>query len=290
LTVTGPSGSHTATPTHDITVTPALLEVGDLTIDAVWQRVTFRQMFGDPIVVATPLSANDVTLATVRIRHVGPTGFEIRIQEADYLTGRHAPETVSYLAMERGPHVLGTGIRVEAGRLTTPATPTQPFASVTFGQAFDVAPVVVSAVTSVNDARAVTMRMRNMTPASFDVAMQPLSTSVPNQATEATETIDYIAWEPSSGTVDGLTFEVKTTPEPVTDNLSTLRWLEHFLAVPMFLAAMQTASNWEPTMLRVDDKDPVEVHMQLEAEAAVNAELHHPAEVVGYMAFTYQER
>jgi PKD repeat protein len=288
VTVTGPSGSNTATQTNSITVAPALLEVGDLTIDDVWKRVTFRQTFGDPIVVAAPLSANDFTPATVRIRHVGPTGFEIRIQEADYLNGRHAPETVSYLAMERGQHVLGTGIRVEAGRLTTPETPTQPFATVTFGQAFGVAPVVVSAVTSVNDARAMTTRMRNITTSSFEVAMQQLSNSAPNQATAATETIDYIAWEPSAGTVDGLTFEVNTTPEPVTDNLSTLRLLEPFLATPMFLAAMQTANNGAPTILRLDDKDPVEVHMQLEAEAALNDEFYPPAEVLGSMAFTYQ--
>jgi len=39
----------------------------------------------------------------------------------------------------------------------------------------------------------------------------------------------------------------------------------------------------------LDDKDPVEVHIQLEEEATVNADLHHPAEVVGDMAFTYQE-
>jgi len=237
-------------------------------------------------VVATPLSANDFTPATVRLRNVGPTGFEIHIQEPDYLNGIHASETVSYLAMERGPHVFGTGIRVEAGRLTTNETLTQPFASVTFGQAFGVAPVVVSAVTSVNDTYAVTMRLRNITPSSFEVAMQQLSNSPQNQATE---TIDYIAWEPSSGTMDGLIFEVKTTPDSVTDNLYTLSLMEHFLAIPMFLAAMQTTNNWEPTILRLDDKDPVEVHIQLEEEATVNADLHHPAEVVGDMAFTYQE-
>ena len=54
LTVTGPGGSNTATKTGYITVAPALVEVGDLTVDYVWKRITFRQQFVDPIVVATP--------------------------------------------------------------------------------------------------------------------------------------------------------------------------------------------------------------------------------------------
>jgi PKD repeat protein len=59
LTVTGASGSNTATKTGYITVAPALVEVGNLTVNYVWKRVAFRQQFVDPIVVATPLSSND---------------------------------------------------------------------------------------------------------------------------------------------------------------------------------------------------------------------------------------
>ena len=106
--------------------------------------------------------------------------------------------------------------------------------------------------------------------------------------TQATETIDYIAWEPSSGTMDGLIFEVKTTPDSVTDNLYTLSLMEHFLAIPMFLAAMQTTNNWEPTILRLDDKDPVEGQIYIEGAASANDDLRYVPEVVGYMAFTYQ--
>src|SRR5262249_12506765 len=118
LTVTGTGGSNTAMKTGYITVAPALVEVGNLTVDDVWKRITFRQLFVDPIVVATPLSSNDFAPAIIRIRNVGRTGFEIRVEEWDYLDGAHLPETVSYLAMERGSHTLGTGIRVEAGRIT----------------------------------------------------------------------------------------------------------------------------------------------------------------------------
>src|SRR5262249_23276492 len=117
LTVTGPGGSNTATKTGYITVAPALVEVGQLSVSYLWRHVTFRQTFVDPIVVATPLSLNAPRPATIRIRNIGPTGFDIRIQTWNYLSDTHGWKTVSYLAMERGPHTLGTGIRVEAGRL-----------------------------------------------------------------------------------------------------------------------------------------------------------------------------
>src|SRR5439155_13417884 len=183
LTVTGPGGSNTATKTGYITVAPALVEVGNLTVDYVWKRITFRQVFVDPIVVATPLSSNDFAPATIRIRNIGPTGFEIRVQEWAYLDGVHLPETVSYLAMERGPHTLGTGIRVEAGRRTTNLTTTTSWATVSFQQGFQVAPVVVTAVTSANEADAVITRVQGRTAQGFQVRMQEEISHVQSHAT-----------------------------------------------------------------------------------------------------------
>src|SRR5215471_2267878 len=278
------AGSHTATQTAQITVASALLEVGDLTVDSTWKRVTFRQTFVDPIVVATPLSSHDFALAIVRIQRVDPTGFEIRIQAWDDHDGIHASESVSYLAMERGAHLLGTGIQVEAGRLTMDEIPTQPFTPISFHQAFSVTPVVLTAVTSVNEADAVMTRVRSITPDSFEVGLQEQMT---HEQRHATETIDYIAWQPSVGTVAGFTFEVRTTPEVIGDQVYALKWTEPFVAPPMFLAAMQTANGWEPATLRWDNKDLLGVELQLQAEAPGSYDLDSITEVVGYMAFTY---
>jgi hypothetical protein len=66
-------------------------------------RVDFVVPFIDPVVVANPLSHSDTAPAVVRIRPVD-TGFELRIQEWDYLDGTHASEIVNYIVMERGHH------------------------------------------------------------------------------------------------------------------------------------------------------------------------------------------
>jgi PKD repeat protein len=281
LTVTGPGGSVTMTKTGYITVAPALVEVGNLTVDYVWKRITFRQVFVDPIVVATPLSSNDFAPATIRLRNVGPTGFDIRVEEWAYLDGVHLPETVSYLAMERGPHTLGTGIRVEAGRLATNLVSKTTWAAVSFQQGFQVAPVVLTAVTSVNEADAVITRVKGRTAQGFQVRMQE---QLNNVQSHATESIDYIAWEPSAGTVDGLLFEVKTTPDVVTDQVYTLQFTESFLTPPMFLAGMQTTDGADPATLRWDNKTQSQVAIEVQEEASRTHGLNHTTEVVGYMA------
>jgi hypothetical protein len=94
------------------------------------------------------MSLNEADPAVVRIRNVDATGFEIRIQEWDYLDSLHAAETVSYLVMERGSFTLPDGTRVEAGRLETDRTSS--FEAVSFTDSFQTAPVVVAAVASFN--------------------------------------------------------------------------------------------------------------------------------------------
>ena len=43
------------------------------------------------------------------------TGFEVKIQEWDYQDGLHDFETVNYMVIEEGEHVLPKGINVETG-------------------------------------------------------------------------------------------------------------------------------------------------------------------------------
>src|SRR5262245_27155989 len=87
---------------------------------------------------------------------------------------------------------------------------------------------------------------------------------------------------------DGLILEVHTTPKVVTDNIYTIQLTEHFLAMPLLLATMQTTNDGAPATLRGDDTDPVEVHIHIEEAAAASDDLHHVPEVAGSMAFTYQ--
>jgi hypothetical protein len=146
------------------------LEVGGLQIDHNWKYVKYKNTYANPIVIANSMSLNGKDPAVIRIRKVGQSGFEIRVQEWDYLDGSHTMEAASYLVIERGSYTLTDGTKVEAGLFETDKTGS--FAQVRFNKAFQRKPVVITSISSFNGADAVTARMRNITQDGFDFCMQ----------------------------------------------------------------------------------------------------------------------
>jgi hypothetical protein len=253
-----------------------LLETAEIEVDHQWQKVYFAQSFDDPVVVAKSMSYNDSDPAVVRIRNVKPTSFEIRVQEWDYLDGSHTLETVSYLAMEKGSHTLSDGTRVEAGRFKA----NHNSKTVAFGRAFNEKPVVLSTVTSFNGGDTVVTRMFNIGKSSFKVQMQEQEAS---GQSHATEWVNYLAWEPSAGVEDGMTFEVARTGNSVTHQRYRLQFKETFLDPPMFLADMQTMDGADTASVRWDNKDIYDVDVWIVEEQSGNSETTHTTESLGYI-------
>ncbi|SDW99532.1 PKD repeat-containing protein [Thiocapsa roseopersicina] len=259
--------------------TPKIIEVGEVVVDHTWQWVEFGRSFIDPVVVANPPSLNDAASAVVRISGVEPTGFWIRIQEWDYLDGEHGFETVSYVAMEKGSHVLPSGERIEAGTFTQSG---RWYSSFGFAEAFPTTPVVFAGVSSTNDAKAVTTRVRDVTAQGFRVRMdeQELLT-----AGHGAETVSYIAWQPSQGTLDGLQFAVGMKAKGASDQASTLSFGDGFAEIPVFLAHMQTANGGDPTALRHRNLSATGVELIAQEEQSKDAEMTHLAEDVAWAIF-----
>ncbi len=261
-----------------------LLEINEVSVDHNWIRVELNKSFFDPVVVAKPLSHNEEDPAVVRIRDVDTTGFWIRIQEWDYLddlNGTHLAETVSYIVMERGSYILNDGTRVEAGRLETDKTSS--FGTVSFSHPFQDAPVVMAAISSFNESDTVTGRIRNVSTQGFEFCMQEQEL---NAQSHATETVSYVAWEPSLGTVDGLTFEIGKTEDVVRHRFHTIQFGQAFMTNPMFLADMQTADSSDTANVRWQNKDAYSVEVKIHEEQSRNKETNHTTEVVGYMVFS----
>ena len=256
------------------------VEIGEVSVDHNWKRVEFSEAFSDPVVVAKPLSCNEDEPAVVRIGYVDATGFEIRVQEWDYLDGIHAEETVGYMVMERGTYALPDGTMVEAGTFDTDSTSS--FGAVSFNQTFTREPVVITAVSSYYGADTVTTRVRNVSINGFELCMQEQEL---NSQSHTTETISYIAWEPSSGTVGDLTFEVQKTDDVITDDWQTIVYNETFTNPPVFLADMQTTDGKDTANLRWQDKDFYGIDVKIAEEQSRNSETNHTTEVVGYMVF-----
>ncbi len=183
--------------------------------------------------------------------------------------------------MERGSHTLDDGTQVEAGQVDTNRTGS--FGQVKFAKPFSVAPVVITGVASANEASAVVTRVKSVTGTSFYVGMQEEEA---NQRVHATETIAYIAWKPSSGTVEGLDFQVGKTASIVTDKFYTLVYPKATATLPMFLADMQTTNGGDTANLRWQNKSQSSVQVKVAEEQSKGSETTHGKEVVGYILLT----
>lgn len=265
---------------------PSLLpiEIGEVNPDHTWTKVELQKSFVQPIVIVKPLSLNDDDPAVVRIRNVDSNGFEVRIQEWGYLDGIHGEETVSYIVMEQGSYTLEDGTLVEAGSFETDNTSSSEVVSL--NKAFTVEPVVIAAVTSFNEEDAVTGRIRGITTNGFEYRMQEQEL---NSQVHATETISYIAWEPSSGDVEGLTFEVKKTANSIRHKPYAIPFDQDFMNIPVFFADMQTTDGRDTANLRWQDKDFSGVNVNISEEQSRDKEINHTTEVLGYMVFDFTD-
>jgi hypothetical protein len=274
------AGSDPGVPDLKLPSTSLALEVGELTVDGTWQTVIFNQSFIDPVVVCKPLSLQDNNPAVVRIRNVNSNGFEIHVQEWDYLDETHAIETVGFIAMERGSYTLADGTMIEAGRFETDSA--KKFETISFDKPFQLVPVVITAVASVNEVDTVTTRLRNITTNGFEFRMQEQELNAPKHALE---TVSYIAWEPSAGAINDLTFEVDRTTDLITEKFYTIQYNLAFSTIPTFLADMQTTNDQDAANLRWKNKDSYGIDIKADEGQSRNREMKHRGEVVGYMVF-----
>ena len=78
-------------------------------------RVSFQQPFDTTPIVIALIGLDGTDPAKIRITNVTATGFDELIIEPDGVDGAHVAETVHYVAVEPGRHVLPGGAIIEAG-------------------------------------------------------------------------------------------------------------------------------------------------------------------------------
>jgi hypothetical protein len=248
-----------------------------------WQRVNFKSTFVDPIVVANPIGSKDSDPAIVRVTGIDQKGFSIRIQEWDYLDGWHGGELVGYVVIERGRYTLSNGTEVEAGSLDTSKTGLFEFFEFGVGafgdpEPFGAPPVVLAAVNSTAEADAVTARLRRISTSGFEVGMREQEA---NKQRHSTERIDYIAWSPSVGEVNGMPYEVGNTGDVVTHVPYPIVSDDIELdAAPIFVAKMQTTNGGDTADLRWDEHG---FYVWVAEEQSKDTEMNHVKESVGYL-------
>lgn len=278
---TGSTGSTTqsddsSTGSAGTQLAASKIEVGEVKINHAWVKVLFKKTFSQPIVIAsTPITNNGGAPVTTRIRNINKKGFEIRLQEWDYLDGTHAKEDVDYIVMEKGTYTLGNGTKIEAGSFTG----TKSFKEFSLQQKYNVAPVVLTQVATVNDASAVTGRVRKVDQNSFAYVLQEQERT---KTSHRNETVDYIAWQPGTGIFSGLQYEAKIASPGVTMNWANIKFQSKFSSMPFFIAGMQSCNGADPAAVRARNLSKTAIAVEIQEEQSKDKEVTHVKENVGY--------
>ena len=274
-------GDSNSTPDNNEEAPGPVLEHGTVNVSTNWQRISFNTSFTNPVVVAKIVSQIDKNPCIVRIKNVDATGFDMRINEWDYLDGRHSVERVSYLVLEQGSYTLADGTKIEAGMFSTNKTT---YAQIKFAQQFTVAPVVTTNVTSVNESAGVIGRLKNISTFGMDFKLQEQER---NTQVHATETVSYIAWEPSTGILNGMAYDVAHPTRAITDKLATVNFSTLFNSFPTVVTDMQSAAENDTATVRCKTVSAGSVALRIEEEKSKDRETSHTPEQVGYMAFGF---
>lgn len=168
----------------------AIGEVGTFSIDQ-WERdifapVTTLRDYNNPIVILTINTRLGTQPAHMRLDSVYSTAFFSKLEEWDYLDGAHALETVSYMVVERGTHVLNSGVVLKADKTSVNTA----WETIGLQNTFSETPVVLSQVQTMNDPQAVVTRMRNVTASGFEVRLQEQELFTDGHANE---TVGFVA-------------------------------------------------------------------------------------------------
>ena len=281
LEITDNMGATTTTTqeircTDTAQVNSLTVEVGELNITHEWVYVTFEKTFISPVVIAGPPTFNEDEPVVVRIRNITKEGFEIRLQEWDYLNDEHDEELVSYIVIEQGQTALEDGSTIEAGYIPGGMTAS----TTTFQQTFTTTPIVLTTISTVNDSNAVTGRIKNVSTASFDYILKEEGAA---DQIHQTETVAYIAWQSGKGNEDGLIYESGVTTDSVNHDWSLISMQNEFTSLPYFFAMIQTLDGGDTTALRQQNLSMTGFEVKAEEEQSSDSEMNHTSEVVGYL-------
>lgn len=265
----------------DTTGAAPVAEAGTVTVSqsgtGQWHAVALTNTYADPVVIMQPPSDWDTAPTTIRVRNVSATGFEFQLDEWDYLDGAHGAESVGYLVVEAGRHTLESGAVLEAGT----ANVSEAWSAVSFGAAFPSTPVVLSQVTTVNEASAVTTRQQAVTASGFEVRLQEEEAA---DGLHAAETVAWVAISVGDGQTAGKRFQAGRTPDAVTHEWYTINFTQPFASAPVLLAALQTFDGPDTVVTRSQSPTAGGVQLVIEEEQSLDTEMNHTGEVVGFLA------
>ena len=245
-----------------------------------WHTVPLQETYVDPIIIVGPPSTFDPeALAGARVRPLGTTGFEVRLDEWDYADQNHGEETMGYLVIDRGGYATG-GTYYEAGKGTVSLNPSapDPWQTIAFDNSFSSTPVVLVQLASEFDGSAVALRIRNVTTEGFEIRMQHEQGR--DGVSHLNENFHYFALLPGNGNTLGQAYQAGIISSPIDHNFTTFNF--NARTHPILFASMQTADDEDPATLRYDNLTGGNVAVAVQEEKS-DDEVSHGEEQLGVL-------
>jgi hypothetical protein len=243
--------------------------------------VTFTEPLDDPVIALTSTNTGghkfSLRVIEVQTDEAGQaTGFTFTFDEWENHDGQHpAVETVNWLAVEAGTHVLPDGRVIEAGH----AEADSDGEAVGFTTDFDTPPVVLTTVASDRHASHVDSDPSAVTGTGFTLSVQEAESQ---DGLHGLEQVGWIAIEPGAGAGSGSA----ANDSQVDDGWSTLGLGADFDA-PVVLAETQTLNDTDTgnVILGGTDAGDDTVRLRFEEDTSADRETDHAAETLGLVAF-----
>lgn len=258
------------------------------TIDGgVSTTVSLRNTYVNPVVVAFINTRKGHNSVGVRVRSVSKTSFELFMQTPN--NQNHTAETISYIVVERGRHVLDGGLIVEAGSVATSTVHSggQAYAgdSVSFTNAFSGTPAVLHTLNSHNNNDFMASLATNVGPSGFEVGLERAETG----KTAVSETVAYVAFSTGSGTTHGAHYAVGQgsdgTQDGVTNSPHSIA-LSGFSTPPNIVVSVYGENGLDGCWARgAGVYSPTVQAVYAEEDQIQDAERSHADEPFAYAAF-----
>jgi uncharacterized repeat protein (TIGR03806 family) len=257
----------------------AIGEEGTTTADQNWKTVRLSNTYKNPVVIAGAPGYVESDQVTVRVRNVQAGSFEIRIDEWECLNEWHALETIPYLVVEAGTHLLPNGAVLQAGSIEQVALNWKEH---TFAQPFAQEPVVLAQCVTDHEWEAVNVRIDQGGTDRNKIRLRLKEQD--GAGSHAGETVSWIALDAGTGAAD-LKFEAGNSGKVVDHNWRTIVFDQKYSTKAVFIGEMGSNYGGDAAAVRYKDLTTSQVRVFVEEEKCGDSEINHAGEEIHYLVF-----
>ena len=259
-----------------------IIETGKTKLNHNWKKITFRNTFINPVVIAGDPSYKGKQSCIVRIKEVKPTYCIMALQEPDKYDKYHTFETISYIVGEKGKWKTNNPSNfVEFGNFNTNITSKKGFKTIKYSSSFPSTPVVLTQISSYKGKQWVIPRTKKINKSYFQFTMQEEEN---NDNLHTYESIGWCAFSKGSYIFQEKKFECNYANN-VNNNLKRIMYLNSFSNIPNLITRISSFNGIDPCNTRVTKILPNYFVGFIQEEVSKDKEIKHAKETIDYIAF-----